>query len=87
MKNLKNALFYFTVTGVFTALIYWVVGQGKNLEIGRKITTTSVKNSEWNQFLDSLTHNLHHPLAILLGQIITIIIVARFFGWIFKKDL
>ena len=85
MKNLKNALFYFTVTGVFTALIYWVVGQGKNLEIGRKITTPSVKNSEWNQFLDSLTLNLHHPLAILLGQIITIIIVARFFGWIFKK--
>ena len=85
MKNLKNALFYFTVTGVFTALIYWVVGQGKDLEIGRKIITPSTKNTEWNQFLDSLTHNLHHPLAILLGQIITIIIVARFFGWIFKK--
>ena len=85
MKNLKNALFYFTVTGVFTALIYWVVGQGKDLEIGRKIIAPSTKNTEWNQFLDSLTHNLHHPLAILLGQIITIIIVARFFGWIFKK--
>jgi Kef-type K+ transport system membrane component KefB len=85
MKNLKNALFYFTVTGVFTALIYWVVGQGKSLEIGRKIIAPSAKNTEWNQFLDSLTHNLHHPLAILLGQIITIIIVARFFGWIFKK--
>ena len=85
MKNLKNALFYFTVTGVFTALIYWVVGQGKNLEIGRRIISPSSKNTQWNQFLDSLTHNLHHPLAILLGQIITIIIVARFFGWIFKK--
>ena len=85
MKNLKNALFYFTVTGVFTALIYWVVGQGKNLEIGRRVVSPSTKNTQWNQFLDSLTHNLHHPLAILLGQIITIIIVARFFGWIFKK--
>jgi Kef-type K+ transport system membrane component KefB len=85
MKNLKNALFYFTVTGVFTALIYWVVGQGKNLEIGRRIIAPSSKNTQWNQFLESLTHNLHHPLAILLGQIITIIIVARFFGWIFKK--
>ncbi|AIG29356.1 cation:proton antiporter [Flavobacterium psychrophilum] len=85
MKNLKNAFFYFTVTGVFTALIYWVVGQGKNLEIGRKIISPSLKHTEWNQFLDSIKHNLHHPLAILLGQIITIIIVARFFGWIFKK--
>jgi Kef-type K+ transport system membrane component KefB len=28
---------------------------------------------------------LEHPLAILLLQIITIIIVARFFGWIFRK--
>jgi Kef-type K+ transport system membrane component KefB len=85
MKNLKNALFYFTVTGVFTALIYWVVGQGKSLEIGRRVIAPSVKNTQWNQFLDSLFHNLHHPLAILLGQIITIIVVARFFGWIFKK--
>ncbi|MEN9488976.1 MAG: hypothetical protein RL494_1241 [Bacteroidota bacterium] len=85
MKNLKNALFYFTVTGVFTALIYWVVGQGKSLEIGRRIIAPSSKNTQWNQFLESLIHNLHHPLAILLGQIITIIVVARFFGWIFKK--
>ncbi|WP_310554369.1 cation:proton antiporter [Flavobacterium sp.] len=85
MKNLKNALFYFTVTGFFTALIYWVVGQGKNLEIGRKIIVQTTKNSQWNQFLDSLFHNLEHPLAVLLSQIITIIIIARFFGWIFRK--
>jgi Kef-type K+ transport system membrane component KefB len=39
----------------------------------------------FNQFLSSLQHNLQHPLAILLLQIITIIIVARFFGWIFRK--
>jgi Kef-type K+ transport system membrane component KefB len=85
MKNLKNALFYFTVTGFFTALTYWVVGQGKNLEIGRQVVVPSSKNSQWNQFLDSLLHNVQHPLAILLAQIITIIIIARFFGWIFKK--
>ncbi len=85
MKNLKNALFYFTVTGVFTALIYWVVGQGKLLELGRHVVSPTSKNSQWNQFLESLFHNLKHPLAILLAQIITIIIVARFFGWIFKK--
>lgn len=85
MKKLKNALFYFAVTGGFTALMYWIVGQGKNLEIGRKIVAPSAKNTQWNQFLDSLFHNLQHPLAILLAQIITIIIVARFFGWMFKK--
>ena len=85
MKKLKNAIFYFTVTGVFTALMYWIVGQGKALEIGRKIISPNSKNTLWNQFLESLVHNVQHPLAILLAQIITIIIVARFFGWIFKK--
>ncbi len=85
MKKLKNAFFYFGVTGGFTALMYWIVGQGKDLEIGRKVIAKSTKHTQWNQFLESLFHNLEHPLAILLAQIITIIIIARFFGWIFKK--
>lgn len=85
MKKLKNAIFYFTVTGVFISLMYWIVGEGKGLEIGRKIIAPNTKNTQWNEFLASLGHNLQHPLAILLAQIITIIIVARFFGWIFKK--
>ena len=85
MKNLKNTIFYFTVTGFFIAIMYWVVGLGKDLEIGRNIVLRTAVDSKWNLFLDSLLHNIKHPLAILLGQIITIIIVARFFGWIFKK--
>ena len=85
MKKIKNAIFYFTIIGVFTALMFWVVGQGKFLENGRNIITPTLKKTEWNQFLDSIFLNLHHPLAILLAQIITIIIIARFFGWIFKK--
>src|SRR5690606_11426670 len=36
-------------------------------------------------FTQSIIHNLQHPLAMLLIQIITIIFVARFFGWIFRK--
>ena len=37
------------------------------------------------EFLDTLTQNLAHPLALLLAQIITIIIVARILGWVCKK--
>ena len=85
MKNLKNTIFYFTVTGGFIAIMYWVVGLGKNLEVGRAVVSKANNNSQWNQFLDSIIHNLKHPLAILLAQIITIIIIARFFGWIFRK--
>ncbi|MNQ25293.1 High-affinity Na(+)/H(+) antiporter NhaS3 [compost metagenome] len=32
-----------------------------------------------------MQHNFQDPLAILLAQIVTIILVARFFGWVFKK--
>ena len=85
MKNIKNSLFYLCVTGGFTALMFWIVSKGKILEFGRNVVAKTSKDTMFNQFLESLVHNLKHPLAILLLQIITIIIVARFFGWIFRK--
>jgi hypothetical protein len=84
MKNHKNTIFYFVVTGGFTALIYWIIGLGKALETNKNIIQTIAQKGHWNDFIDSLTSNLHHPLAILLAQIITIIIVARVIGWIFR---
>ena len=85
MKNYRNTIFYFVVTGGFSALIYWIIGKGKTLEIDKNILHSVAKNGHWNDFITSLNHNLHHPLAILLAQIITIIIVARCIGWIFRK--
>jgi Kef-type K+ transport system membrane component KefB len=85
MRNFKNTLFYLVVTGGFTALMYWIVEQGKLLEVGKKIVSPSTSDSQWVQFLSSLFHNLQHPLALLLIQIITIVFVARIFGWIFRK--
>jgi len=85
MRNIKNTLFYFFVIGGFTAMMYWTLGQGKLLEVGRKIVSPSSNDSQWAQFLSSLFYNLQHPLALLLFQIITIVLVARIFGWIFRK--
>jgi len=85
MKRFKNSIFYFLITGGFSVLIYWILIQGKVLEMGRKIVVITSKNTQWSEFLLSMEHNLKHPLAILLGQIITIIVVARFFGWMFRK--
>ena len=85
MKNFKTAIFYITITGGFSALIYWILVQGKFLEVGKKIIKIENSGSYWNDFVKALSFNLHHPLAVLLAQIITIIIVARFFGWIFRK--
>lgn len=65
--------------------MYWIVILGSKLEFGREIKHKMVTNNYWNDFLDSLIHNLKHPLALLLAQIITIIFAARLFGWICKK--
>jgi Kef-type K+ transport system membrane component KefB len=85
MKNHRNTIFYLIITGGFSALIYWILGKGKDLEIDKEFLRPVIENGHWNDFVSSLSLNLHHPLAILLAQIITIIIVARFFGWVFRK--
>lgn len=84
MKKFKNSIFYLGVTGGFTALIFWIVSKGKLLQTSDVVVPISNSNY-FNQFTESLKHNLQHPLAILLLQIITIIIVARIFGWLFRK--
>jgi Kef-type K+ transport system membrane component KefB len=85
MNNIKNSLFYITIIGGFTALIYWIISKGAAIEAGRHIVKKQIESNHWNDFLDSMVHNLQHPLAILLAQIVTIILVARLFGWFFRK--
>lgn len=85
MKNYKNTIFYLVITGGFSALIYWILGIGKGLEVHKKALLPVAENGHWNDFVDSMSLNLHHPLAILLAQIVTIILVARLFGWVFRK--
>lgn len=86
MKNIKNSLFYIGIIAFFSALIYWALKSGKALEAGRNIVTAPVSaKGQWHDFIESITHNITHPLARLLIQIITIIFVARLFGWVCKK--
>jgi len=85
MKKIKNSLFYIAITGGFTAIMYWIIFKGKDLELGKKFPVVGSGHGHWEDFQTSMLSNLHHPLAILLAQIVTIIIVARFFGWIFRK--
>lgn len=85
MKRYKNSLFYIGTIGAFSALIYWVILLGAKLEQGKNITAAVSEKNQWHEFIDSLIHNLEHPLALLLAQIVTIIIAARIFGWICTK--
>jgi Kef-type K+ transport system membrane component KefB len=84
-SNFKKLFFYLSVIGGFTLLIYFILIRGVDLETGRQIVSVSSEQGQWSDFINSLTHNLKHPLAILLAQVATIIVVARFFGYIFKK--
>ncbi|SKC86045.1 cation:proton antiporter domain-containing protein [Ohtaekwangia koreensis] len=85
MKKFRNLFFYIFIIGGFTALMYWIVLYGTKLEAGRNIVLPVSNNTQWQEFVLSLLHNLKHPLAILLAQIVTIILVSRLFGWVFKK--
>ncbi len=85
MKKYKNLIFYVTTIGGFSAIIYWLVIMGEQLQAGRNIVVNQSSNGQWADFLEALTHNLKHPLALLLAQIVTIIMVAKLFGWFCKK--
>ena len=85
MKNFKNTIFYITTIGGFSVFIYWILKQGKFLEADREIVEPISIGDQWAEFVHSMTAHVQEPLAILLLQIITIILVARFFGWMFRK--
>ncbi|MES2546048.1 MAG: cation:proton antiporter [Bacteroidota bacterium] len=85
MRNFKNSIFYIVITGGFSILIYWILSKGKALQLNKNLEEPVLISNHWDDFSTSMGQNLQHPLAILLAQIITIIIVARFFGWVFKK--
>jgi Kef-type K+ transport system membrane component KefB len=86
MKKFRNLLFYILVIGGFSALVYLIIARGKTQEAGKVTEAIKVTNiPSWQQFQETFLHNVTHPLAILLLQIITIIIAARVFGFICKK--
>jgi Kef-type K+ transport system membrane component KefB len=82
MRNFRNTLFYIGTIGGFSFLIYWILRAGGKLEDGREIVVSTSQKSQWQEFAGAFIQNLHHPLAMLLAQIVTIIVVARIFGWI-----
>ncbi|NCA21231.1 MAG: cation/H(+) antiporter, partial [Crocinitomicaceae bacterium] len=85
MKAFKNGFFYIAIIGGFSALMYWIALNGIDLEKGRNIILPENLKGHWLEFLNAMMHNIQHPLAILLAQIITIILTARLFGWLFMK--
>jgi Kef-type K+ transport system membrane component KefB len=84
MRNIKNSVFYLLTIAGFSTVIYWVLNAGKSLETGRDVVPPNGKG-QWDEFTSAMAHNLQESLAMLLLQIIAIILVARMFGWFFRK--
>jgi len=86
MKNFRNALFYSLTMGLSILLIYVIINKSEPLERTKiKLINNSLSTNSFSQIKETMHHNITHPLAILLLQIITIILVARIFGFLFKK--
>lgn len=83
MHKYRKGIFYSLVLLIFTGLMFLTAIKGKMLETDVFPIVSS--NSVFNDFLETLKINLHHPLAVLLIQIVTIVLVARIFGWVFQK--
>jgi hypothetical protein len=54
LKKYKNTLFYLTVTGGFTVLIYWIITK-ENLEGRKNLIVSETGNGSWNDFISSMT--------------------------------
>lgn len=85
MKKFRDLFIYIIIIGSFTAFICGIIHFGEELEIGRNILPKISNNSAFQNFVDSVYGNIHHSIGLLLLQMIIIIVVARIFGWLFKK--
>lgn len=86
-KNNRTIIFYIILILVFGGLMYLITVRGQELESLREVDSQTITESTpaFQLFQDAFHHNLIHPLAILLLQIASIIIVSRIFGFIFNK--
>jgi hypothetical protein len=64
--------------------MYWIITREK-LEASEIIVTHESGKGSWGDFITSMQHNFQDPLALLLAQIITIILVRVLVG--FSKKL
>ncbi|SFS79336.1 cation:proton antiporter [Sphingobacterium wenxiniae] len=83
--KLRSILYYLFIIGGGLALGYWIILSGGNIESNTTLKQVASEGSAWQHFVEGIQTNLAYPAAILLLQIIAIILVARFFGILFRR--
>lgn len=84
-KSVKNIIFYILTILASVFAMYMIVINAESMENAKHVAPKEIGTEYFNDFLQSFYHNIKHPLALLLAQIVTIIFTARIFGWIFNK--
>lgn len=86
MKKYKNIIFYSSVIGVFSVLVYFIVKHARHvLETKQNVYGLTSKTSAWDDFFHHLMEDLSDPVAVLLLQIVVILLAVRIFGWICQR--
>lgn len=80
----KNYLIYAVMLLLFGALIYMAIEEGDRFSHHAVASLTVAEDTPFTMFCQFVTDNLHHPLSILLIQIIAVLLMVRLFGFLFK---
>lgn len=80
----KNYLIYAVMLLLFGALIYMAIEEGDRFSHHALASSTVAEDTPFTMFCQFVTDNLHHPLSILLIQIIAVLLMVRLFGFLFK---
>lgn len=83
-RTQKNYIIYLIMLFLFGGLIYIAVDQGSRIFSDTMDTITTVQDTPFKMFHRFLQENLHHPLTILLIQIIAVLLMVRLFGFLFS---
>ena len=87
----KRVYFYILTIVFFGSLLLLTLKLGKELEVSKLIPDFSVESyqpdgeSNFLVAVNNFLQNFQHPLAILILQILSIILIARLFGWMMNK--
>lgn len=80
----KNYLIYAVMLLLFGALIYMAIEERDRFSHHAVASSTVAEDTPFTMFCQFVTDNLHHPLSILLIQIIAVLLMVRLFGFLFK---
>lgn len=83
-KVINNYIIYVVMLILFGGLIYAAISEGERFSHHAPGMVVAAEGSSFEMFRQFITGNLHHPLSILLIQIIAVLLAVRLFSYLFK---